>query len=97
MAVNYPTLLLLASLLSFAMLFTLAVIWWRTYRETKSRFSGGLVLFAVILALQEVLRIAAIVQRSGGKQEIARLGRLDLVAAVAQVGALAVLVYLVNR
>lgn len=94
---NYSTLLLLASLLSFAMLFTLAVIWWRTYRETKSRFSGGLVLFAAILALQEVVRIGALLQRSGGKQDLARLGRLDFVAAVAQVGALALLVWLVNR
>lgn len=94
--VRIPLLLLLMSLLSFAMLFALAVLWLKTYRETKSQFSLGLLLFAGILAFQEVVRLMFFFRRFLG-QDAAALGNLEFIGAIGQVIALSILLYHVAR
>lgn len=97
MALNVPLVLLLSSLASFAMLFALAVLWLRTWRETQSRFSLALVAFAVILAFQEVTRLLLFFGRAAGRPLGEGLRGLELLGVVGQVVALAILLWFVSR
>lgn len=86
---------LLLTVISVTLLAVLLVIFWREWRQTKARFSLGLVLFAGVFFLKELLRVLQILGRAEGLPVIGR--GIPLLVALAEVIALAVLLYLVSR
>ena len=86
---------LLLTVISVTLLAVLLFIFWREYRLTKARFSLGLVLFAGVFFVKELLRVLQIIGRAEGLPLIGR--GVPFIVALAEVVALAVLLYLVSR
>lgn len=92
---NFPAGTLLLTVVSVTLLAILLFIFWGEWRRTRARFSLGLVVFAGIFLLREALNVLQVLGRAEGVPVIGR--RVGFIVALAQVVALAMLLYLVSR
>ena len=91
MAIGFPRLELLLTILNFGLLLALLLVFFKMWRQTKSAFSLGLSLFAGVLLLREVLALAQALDRTG------RFPWLTLLANAGEAVALLILLYNVAR
>lgn len=86
---------LLLTSISVTLLAILLFIFWQEWRRTRARFSLGLVLFAGVFFVKELFRVLIVLDRGG---DIPIVGpQLGMLVNVAQVVALATLLYIVSR
>ena len=85
----------LLTVANVALLFGLLVIFWQQWRRTKSTFSLGLVLFAGIFLLKELLQVLQALDRAAGLPVIGP--RVALLLTLGETAALGVLLYIVAR
>lgn len=85
----------LLTLVNVALLLALLIIFFKQWRRTKATFSLGLVLFAVVFLLKETLGVFQAVARENAG--IVSLARLDVLVALAEAVALAILLFIVAR
>lgn len=83
------------TVVSVTLLAILLFIWWGEYRRTRARFTLGLVLFAGVFLVKELLRVLIIIGRAEGVPVIGP--GISLIVALAEVVALATLLYIVSR
>ena len=83
------------TLVNVALLFILLVIWIQQYRRTRSRFSLGLVLFAGVLLLRDLLTIVQALDRAAGLPVVG--SRIAVSIALGEAVALGILLYNVAK
>ena len=95
MAAKFPAAELVLTIVSVTLLAILLAIFWREWRRTKARFSLGLVLFAGVFFVKELLRVLQVLGKAEGLPVIGP--RVAALVALAEVVALGTLLYLVSR
>lgn len=85
----------LLTLANVALLLALFIIFFKQWRKTKATFALGLVLFAAVFLLKEVLSVFQSVARENAG--IVTLVRLDVGVALAEAIALAILLFIVAQ
>jgi hypothetical protein len=77
------------------LLFALLVIFWSQWRRTKAAFSMGLVLFALVFLLKELLDLLRVLGRAQGIPGVG--SRIEPLVTLGEAIALAILLYIVAR
>lgn len=85
----------LLTLVNVLLLFGLFVLFLQQYRQTRAKFSLGLVLFAGVLFLRELLTILRVVGRSEGVPLVGP--QFGALLALGEAVALGILLYHVAR
>lgn len=85
----------LLTVLIVGLLLAIFLIFLKMWRETRSKFSGGLALFAGVLLFKQLLTVLAAIEAARKLPIVG--GRLQLLANVGEAIALAVLLYHVSR
>lgn len=86
---------LLLTVVSVTLLAILLFIFLREWRRTRAQFSLGLVLFAAVFLVKELLRVLQILGSADGVPLVGR--GIPFLVALGEVVALSVLLYLVSR
>lgn len=86
---------LVLTVVSVTLLAILLFIWWQEYRRTRARFTLGLVLFAGVFLLKELLSVLIVLDRADRVPVIGP--RISVIVTLGQVLALATLLYIVSR
>jgi hypothetical protein len=99
MALRFPLLHVLVTLVTFALLLALTVTFLQTYRRSKAPFTLGLVVFAAVLTLQAFLRVVLTLQRILRAPFLSPMeaDALDTLTDVAEIAAVGVLLWNVNK
>jgi hypothetical protein len=85
----------LLTVVNLALLTGLLVIFLQQWRRTRSKFSLGLVLFAGVFLVKELLDVLKFIGRAA---DLPILGpRIELIVTLAEAVALAILLYIVAR
>lgn len=87
----------MASVGNIFLILVLLYIFVQDYRKVPSRFSLGLVVFAMILLLNVVFSCSPILNFLIGQSHICIYNTYHAIAAIAEFFALLVLIYLVSR
>lgn len=86
---------LVLTVVSVTLLGILVFIWWGEYRRSRAKFTLGLLLFAGVFLLRELLRVLIVLDRA---DRVPVIGPgISLLVMIAQVVALGVLLYVVSR
>lgn len=86
---------LLLTIVNLALLFGLFIIFLKQYRETRAKFTLGLLAFAGVLVVKELLTVIRFLGRAA---DVPLVGpRLELLATLAQAIALAALLWQVAK
>lgn len=90
-----PGLEILLSFVNVLLLFGLFVIFWSQWRRTKATFSLGLVLFAGVFLVKELIGLLRFLARANDLPVIGP--RLAIVVTLGEAVALGILLYIVAR
>ena len=86
---------LVLTVVSVTLLAILVFIWWGEYRRTRARFTLGLLAFASVFLVRELLSVLIVLDRA---DRVPVIGPgISLIVTFAQVVALGLLLYLVSR